>query len=137
MNLNPPNNAINGMTMKHKELFEDFIIEIRKLQLKTANEINELMNGDPFNLTPEQLDQMVDLQGEIKDYDEILKRIPRGESPKLFTLDDVYEVLRQVMFTGTPELYDQGGLHSNYNLRPDHTLRRAKAAFRKYYLKEE
>lgn len=53
----------------------------------------------------------------------------------LYTQDEVYEILRQVMFTGTPEFYDQGGICGNHNLPPGHTLKRAKEAFTKYYLK--
>lgn len=50
-----------------------------------------------------------------------------------YTKDEVYEILRQVMFTGTPELYDQGGMHRS--MKPTNTLKRAKEAFEKYYLK--
>lgn len=51
----------------------------------------------------------------------------------VYTQDEVYEILRQVMFTGTPELYDQGGMHRS--MKPTDTLKRAKEAFDKYYLK--
>ncbi len=33
------------------------------------------------------------------------------QKPAVYTIEEVYEILRQVMFTGTPELYDQGGMH--------------------------
>lgn len=51
-----------------------------------------------------------------------------------YTQDEVYEILRQVMFTGTPELYDQGGMHCS--MKPTDTRKRAVEAFNKYYLKQ-
>lgn len=57
------------------------------------------------------------------------------ENKDTYTKDEVFEILRQVMFTGTPELYDQGGMYKNINLPPNHTITRAKKAFEKYYLK--
>lgn len=54
-------------------------------------------------------------------------------SCRTYTQEQVYEILRQVMFTGTPKLYDQGGMHKS--IKPTNTLQRAKDAFKKYYLK--
>ncbi len=53
-----------------------------------------------------------------------------------YSLEEVYEILRQVLFTGTPELYDNGGLHGTINMPRNFTKVRAMTAFRKYYLKE-
>lgn len=51
----------------------------------------------------------------------------------MYTQDEVYEIVRQVLFTGTPELYDQGGMHRS--IKPTDTRKRAVEAFNKYYLK--
>ena len=56
---------------------------------------------------------------------------------KKYSYLEVIEILRQVMFTGTPEFYDNGGVHGNHNLSKDHTTKRAKQAFDKYYLSEQ
>lgn len=56
---------------------------------------------------------------------------------QVYTIEEVFEILRQVMFGGTPELYDQGGMHRNANLQADHTIKRAKEAFMKFYLNKK
>ncbi len=50
-----------------------------------------------------------------------------------YTESDVIEIIRQVIFHGTPETYDNGGLHGN--IKPTNTQERAQLAFEKYYLK--
>lgn len=53
----------------------------------------------------------------------------------LYSKEVVIELLRQVMFGGTPEFYDNGGLHGNHRLKRNHTTLRANAAFDKYFPK--
>jgi hypothetical protein len=75
---------------------------------------------------------------------QLLESLPEGivatkpvtEIPICYTIEEIYEIIRQVMFTGTPEFYDQGGITKSHNLGPNHTLSRAKAAYKKYYLKQ-
>lgn len=55
---------------------------------------------------------------------------------EIYTKEEVLEIIRQVLFTGTPELYDQGGMHRNMGLPPNYTKIRAEKAFEKYYLKK-
>lgn len=57
------------------------------------------------------------------------------ERVNLYSKEEVLEIIRQVMFTGTPELYDNGGLHGN--MIPTNTKKRTEEVFNKYYLKLE
>ena len=54
-----------------------------------------------------------------------------SKEERLYTLDEVLEVVRQVLFYGTPEVYDNGGMYGN--VKPTDTRKRAKDAFEKYY----
>ncbi len=60
----------------------------------------------------------------------------KPELKDTYTRDEVYEILRQVIFTGEPEYYDQGGCNYVINLPPNYTKVKAMAAFEKYYLKQ-
>lgn len=54
---------------------------------------------------------------------------------KLYTEEEVLEVVRQVLFYGTPEYYEQGGINKCINYPPNGTYKKAKDYFDKYYLK--
>ncbi len=58
------------------------------------------------------------------------------EEKNLYTQDEVLEIVRQVLYYGTPEYYEQGGLHGNINFPPGGTYKKAKNYFEKYYLKK-
>lgn len=58
------------------------------------------------------------------------------EDKELYTKAEMLEAIRQVLFTGTPELYDNGGMHGNINLPPGYTHRGAQEAFERYVLKK-
>lgn len=57
------------------------------------------------------------------------------EDKETYTKAELLEAIRQVLFTGTPDLYDRGGVLGTINMRPNHTTIRAKEAFEKYCLK--
>jgi hypothetical protein len=57
------------------------------------------------------------------------------EDKEQYSKEEIYEILRQVMFTGTPELYDNGGITGTINMPRNFTKVRAMEAFNKYYLK--
>lgn len=53
---------------------------------------------------------------------------------KIYSHDEVIEIIRHVLFGGTPEFYDSGGLYGNHRLSKNHTTKRANDAFEKYLI---
>ena len=55
---------------------------------------------------------------------------------KLYTEEEVLEVVRQVLFYGDPEYYEKGGHTGSINFPRNGTFVKAKKYFEKYYLKK-
>ncbi len=51
----------------------------------------------------------------------------------LYTKAELLEAIRQVLFTGDPELYERGGIHGG--MPSTNTRKRAEEAFNKYAFK--
>ena len=60
-----------------------------------------------------------------------MEKAPYGE----YTKKDVLEILRQCLFFGKPEYWEQGGVNKNINFPPGGTYKKAQDYFDKYYLK--
>lgn len=56
---------------------------------------------------------------------------------KNYTEEEVLEIIRQVLFYGMPEYYEQGGLHGNINFPPKGTYKKAKEYYEKFYLSKQ
>lgn len=56
---------------------------------------------------------------------------------KNYTHSEMLEIIRQIMFHGDPDYYEQGGKNFNINFPHKGTYKRAEDAFNKYYLKIE
>lgn len=52
-----------------------------------------------------------------------------------YTEDEVLEIIRQCLFYGNPEYWEQGGINKNINFSPKGTYKKAKDYYEKYYLK--
>jgi len=58
-------------------------------------------------------------------------------SDKIYSTEDVLEIIRQCLFYGEPEYWEQGGINKNINFPPKGTYKKAKEYFEKYYLKQK
>lgn len=52
---------------------------------------------------------------------------------KIYSENEVLEIIRQVLFYGTPETYDNGGMYGN--MKPTDTRKRAKDSYEKHFIK--
>ncbi len=56
---------------------------------------------------------------------------------KQYSEEEVLEVLRQCLFFGMPEYYEQGGINKNINFPPNGTHKKAKDYFERFYLNKK
>lgn len=57
------------------------------------------------------------------------------EDKPTYTKEEMIEIVRQVLFTGDPDYYDQGGITKTINIPPNYTTVRAMMAIEKYAFK--
>jgi hypothetical protein len=58
-----------------------------------------------------------------------------NDNEKIYTTKDVLEILRQCLFFGEPEYWEQGGI--NKNIKPTNTYKKAQDYFERFYLKKQ
>lgn len=56
---------------------------------------------------------------------------------KIYSTKDVLEILRQCLFFGEPEYWEQGGINKNINYPPGGTYKKAQDYFERFYLKKQ
>lgn len=105
---------------KNRKLKSKYVCVNRESYINGLSILRTMMNRVGLNLGVNKCEELIDIA-------------TKGVN-KIYTHDDIVEILRQVMFTGTPQLYDNGGMHGNYNLQRTHTKQRAIEAFEKYYI---
>lgn len=54
---------------------------------------------------------------------------------KMYTEEEVLEAIRQCLFYGEPEYWEQGGCNRNINYPSGGTYKKAKDYFERFYLK--
>ncbi len=59
------------------------------------------------------------------------------EDKDTYSKEEVIEIVRQVLYGGTPDLYDKGGVLGTINTDPNGTTKKAINYFEKYCLKNK